>query len=505
MIKGWIEDCVCHHSNYCAIHRAGTSRLPTRLLHIQNSGGTFHVNLCLVSEIGLFASDATLSHVWGSGSPIKLLRKNVLKFKQGIPFTRLPPTFAHAVKLTDALGLSYLWIDSLCIIQDDPLDWEAESTVMCDVYRGSTINIAASASVDCKGGLFRQRNLLSVTPCVFQTRACGYALACGNIRTSPVAREPLSRRAWAVQERLLAPRTVHFTANSVYFECHSGTVSDIDAFNNYKIRNGISNQVSNWAADSTLVGSYGRINVELCLIRWQKVVKIYTEAQLTHESDKLIAIAGLAKFFQDLWPDPTITYLAGLWSFNLGYWLLWRITSSKRDRKTRKTSCAPSWSWTSVKGSIEWPEYRYWRYACRTYIIEARNVPPNNPFGSVQGGYIRIRGRMCSTKSNKEIAEFLRHNDLLLDDGNQRANRMEDFNGLFLLLAAQDCRTQVAEALVLEHAGDQIGQYRRVGYFSARKGQASGDLLDFFVEAPRLAKHLYLDVNEYNEYTIDII
>ena len=525
MIKGWIEDCICHHSKYCAIHRARTSRLPARLLHIQNSGGTFHVNLCLPSEIGLYAY-ATLSHVWGSGSPIKLLRNNVLEFKQGIPFMRLPPTFADALQLTAALGLSYLWIDSLCIIQDDLLDWEAESTAMSDIYRGSIINIAASASVDCKGGLFRQRNLLSVTPCTIQMEDCNYALACGNIRTGPVAREPLSRRAWAVQERLLAPRTVQFTANSVYLECHSGTVSDIDAFNHYKIRKGISNEVSDWAADGVLAGSHGRPNRELCSRRWQKVVKIYTEAQLTHESDKLIAIAGLARFFQDLWPNPTTTYLAGLWSFNLGYWLLWRKTSSTRDWRKPKTSCAPSWSWASVKGSIEWLEQRSWACFRNAYIIEAKTVPRYDPFSSVQSGYIRIRGRMCTTKGNKKFAEFLTHNDLWLDDGDQGANRMEDVEGLFLLLAVR-CEAystiQLAEALVLEYAGDQIGQYQRVGYFSVRGKKASQELQGFFFEPPRLAKHLlldfsedndepprlaknlYLDVSEDNEYTIDII
>ena len=429
----------------------------------------------------------------------------MLKFKQGIPFARLPPTFADAIQLTDALGLSYLWIDSLCIMQDDPLDWEAESTAMCNVYRGSTINIAASASVDCKGGLFRQRNLLSVTPCVMRTISGDHALVCGNLESGPVAREPLSRRAWAVQERLLAPRTVQFTAKSVYFECHSRTISEIDSFSSYGIDKLHYNQVNNWDADGVFVGSNGRPNLDLWIRRWQKVVEIYTDAQLTHESDKLIAIAGLAKFFQDLWPDPALTYLAGLWNFDLGYWLLWRITSSTRHWENPKTSCAPSWSWASVKGTIKWPDHRDWEFGSKTYIIEARTVPPNNPFSSVQGGYIRIRGCMCATKGNNKIAEFLKHNDLWLDDGDQGANRMEDVEGLFLLLAVQDHRILETTALVLEYAGDQIGQYQRVGYVSVQGEEAGQKLNGFFFEPFRLAKHLYLDVNEDNEYTIDII
>lgn len=507
MIKGWIEDCVCHHSDYCAIHRARTSRLPTRLLHIQNSGGTFHVNLCLGSEIGLSTSYATLSHVWGSGAPIKLLRKNVLEFKQGIPFVTLLPTFADAIQLTDALGLSYLWIDSLCIIQDDLPDWEAESTAMCDVYRGSTINIAASASVDCKGGLFRQRNPLSVTPCVIRMSGYRYALTCENTATTPVAREPLSGRAWAVQERFLAPRTVHFTTKSVYFECHSRFVSDIDPLDHYGAKEPHHNEENNWAADGWLVGSGGELSEELLFVRWKKVVQIYTKAQLTHESDKLIAIAGLAQFFQGLWPSPNMTYLAGLWSLDLGYWLLWRPTFPSSGSQRPKNACAPSWSWASVKGPIKWPDPKDWQYSSKTYIVEARIVPPNNPFSSVQRGYIRLRGRMCTTKGNREIAAFLKHNNLLLDDGDQGANRMENAEGLFLLLTVQERGIfRETEALVLEFAGDQTGQYQRVGYFSAWHIESkSKNLKSFFYEPFRLAQHLYLDVNKDNEYTIDII
>ena len=503
MIKGWIEDCVCHHSKYCAIHRASTSRLPTRLLYIQKSRRSFRVKLCLGSNSSPSTSYATLSHAWGSGSPIKLLSKNLLEFQQGIPFVRLPPTFADAIQLTDALGLSYLWIDSLCIIQDDLSDWEAESTTMCDVYRGSTINIAASASVDCNGGLFRQRNPLSVTPCVIRMRGNHYALECSNMKSGPVAREPLSGRAWAVQERFLAPRTVHFTTNVVCFECHSGTVSDIDPLNHYRVHKVHRDEGNNWAADSA--GTGGMLSEGLLLVRWERVVTIYTKAQLTHESDKLVAIAGLAQFFQALWPNPNTTYLAGLWSLDLGYWLLWRTIDPSSSQRPRN-ACAPSWSWASVKGAVGWPIRYSWQEYCRIYIVEARTVPPNNAFSSVQRGYIRLRGRMCTAKGNREVAAFLKHNEPWLNDSDQGANRMENAKGLFLLLTyKRKVGTEDTEALVLEFAGDQTGQYQRVGYLSFWERDLRAKLLSFFDEPFRLDQHLYLDVNEDNEYTIDII
>ena len=506
-IREWIEDCVCQHSDYCTIHRARVSRLPTRLLHIQNSGGIFHVNLCLGSEIGLYTSYATLSHVWGSGAPVKLLRRNEPEFKQGIPFVTLPPTFADVFQLTDALGLSYLWIDSLCIIQDNLLDWEAESTAMCDVYRASTINIAASASVDCKGGLFRQRNPLSVTPCVFRKSGNYCALACKSTETTPIAREPLSGRAWAVQERLLAPRTVHFTTNSVYFECHSRFASDIDPLYHYFARNFPLDVGYNWAADAWLVGLRGELNKDSLFVRWMKVVEMFSVAQLTHESDKLIAISGLAQFFQSLWHNHNITYVAGLWSLDLGNWLTWRTKFSSRNSQRRpRNACAPSWSWASVNGPIKWPTHEHWRYNSKIYIVEARTVPPNNPFSSVQRGYIRLRGRMCTTKGNREFAAFLDYGGILRYDGDQGANTMENAEGLFMLLTLQGRKlSDATEALILESFGGQRGQYQRIGYFSTSLPSCKAKLESFFYEPSKLAQHLYLDVNEDNEYTIDIV
>ena len=113
---------------------------------------------------------------------------------------------------------------------------------------------------------------------------------------------------------------------------------------------------------------------------------------------------------------------------------------------------------------------------------------------------------MCTTKGNREIAAFLKHNNLLLDDGDQGANRIENAEELFLLLTfKKNYSTADTEALVLEFAGDQTGQYQRVGYLSFWQMDLRAKLLSFFYEPFRLDQHLYLDVNEDNEYTIDII
>ena len=99
----------------------------------------------------------TLSHCWGTeGVILKTTKSNLEAFKHQLPDT-LPKTFSHAIAATRKLGVGYLWIDSLCIIQDDRGDWELESAQMHQVYQNALCNLAATSSSDGQGGLFFDR------------------------------------------------------------------------------------------------------------------------------------------------------------------------------------------------------------------------------------------------------------------------------------------------------------------------------------------------------------
>ena len=515
MTKAWLKDCVDNHSD-CAASVQATTHLPTRLLRIEKSGKSFKTKLCLSSALSPSTSYATLSHVWGSGSPMTLVNRNVLQCQQDIPIASLPQTFADAIQLTNALGLSYLWIDSLCIIQDSTLDWEVESMTMCDVYRGSTINIAASASVDCDGGLFRQRNPLLVTPCILDVRQSeasaqvgeSYALSCGiDRKRGPLADEPLSRRAWAVQERILAPRTVYFTARKIYFVCGKKITSDIDLCGGDYEYDGLNTDLVNiWAINRrALARSDSELHLDL--EKWQKVVQQYTHGQLSHESDKLVAIAGLAKHMQRTWLRPNITYLAGLWSFELIGWLMWRRNNTVRSLVRPKAYRAPSWSWASVDGDIEWtlgrekmglPGLEY-----RASILEARTSPTSNPFGSVHEGYIQIRGHLCTMKDKG--VRFHPVWDVVNVDGRDDRNHIlaaSDGFMVFIISVREDNLSScVVEGLLLEHTRDKKGQYKRIGVFEAYS--------PYLLHASQIifcpAEHLFMEVNGDKEYTIEII
>jgi hypothetical protein len=146
-------------------------------------------------------------------------RGNIRAHKSEISTSKLPLTFQHAVEIARHLSIRYLWIDSLCIIQKDSDDWERESGRMADIYRNSYITIAATSSSGPHEGFLSANER---TP--FQTvnfhmihhfdNSAAYQ---NSLRGRSIA--PLITRAWTYQERMLAPRVLHFAFNEVVHEC----------------------------------------------------------------------------------------------------------------------------------------------------------------------------------------------------------------------------------------------------------------------------------------------
>jgi hypothetical protein len=147
MAKIWLKECVEKHEHCSKAELQEV--LPTRLLCL--SGDRVRL-IHSVNLAGTRLPYATLSHCWGSIEFFKLCKENLQDLQECVPETELTNTFCDAIYITRSLGLDYLWIDSLCIIQDDEQDWQRESALMSRVYGGSTINIAAAGSFDGNGG-----------------------------------------------------------------------------------------------------------------------------------------------------------------------------------------------------------------------------------------------------------------------------------------------------------------------------------------------------------------
>jgi hypothetical protein len=171
------------------------------------------------------------------------MKANYEDLKGGpIIISDLPKTFRDAVKIASTLNVRYLWIDSLCIIQDSEEDWQAEAGKMSAVYRNAAFTIAAHGSGDSNGGCFvtgasRQHEYSSIrgtnkdgVESNVHVRLSGFRepnrdeglahIAKGNkVKTLP---SRLSTRGWVFQERLLSQRTLHYTGSELVFECRAG-------------------------------------------------------------------------------------------------------------------------------------------------------------------------------------------------------------------------------------------------------------------------------------------
>ncbi|KAF5981264.1 hypothetical protein FBULB1_4830 [Fusarium bulbicola] len=379
-LSKWIKTCSENHKSCNKLHaRTGENKdwLPARLVKIiPNTDGMPGiikvVETSANDEIPLSIEYATLSYCWGREPFTKLLRSNIESMTTtGMPIKDLPATFRDAITVTNRLGMEYIWIDALCIIQLDAEDWGLHSVTMAKVYSYSAITLAAAASSDAYGGLFRERDPAGINGVNLHLKWPAHDLE-GEFHLVPVdpwdkavGNSPLLRRAWVFQERLLSRGTVYFAHDMLYWECGELYASELypeggpwDLQYRYK-RFDISDRLPSGVQsveDCRFKHIYTELltrelnsektvtDEEMFLYVWASVVAQYSVGKLTKEADKLIAIDGVAEQLTSIVPREQ--YLNGLWrQDSLPLSLLWSTIEEEQPPSTR---VAPSWSWASV-------------------------------------------------------------------------------------------------------------------------------------------------------------
>ena len=317
----------------------------------------------------------TMSHRWGE-QMVTTTEANIRAHLQIIPWVVLSNTYRDAIDFTKSLDCRYLWIDSLCIIQDNKDDWEYEAANMANIYSKSYLNIAASQSPERNDGLFNERFrlegmklgkssieparvhvgggsiLVRQAPYIAHDHVLGRAhrVTTGHSDIGGIF-SPVFERAWVFQERLLAPRTIVFHHEELVWECAKATWCECGEINSS------STPGATGFDELYLKGRLTRLNFnadgivyskEHMFSFWMDVVERYSLLNLTKESDRLPALAGLA---QRLSRRFSCRYLAGMWEEDLAGNLLW-----SRDPWRETWSCddltdyyTPTWSWISIR------------------------------------------------------------------------------------------------------------------------------------------------------------
>ncbi|KAL3608810.1 hypothetical protein FPOAC2_03821 [Fusarium poae] len=441
LIKSWMSECDDHEICQVSLPSTRNAPLPTRVLDLTGSPdlpeSVDDIKIKLretnKDETGLYTA---LSYCWGRDTDLhfKTTQTTLEAHKAGIAWSSLPLVHREAILTALYLGIRYIWIDSLCIIQDSHEDWLSESVRMGSVYSNAHLTIAATSSSSPSEGLhwpYQGARTVDIhgemTSIRFETHL-----------SIDASSEPLNTRGWTLQEAVLPSRLVCFGKEQWLWKC-PGRIID--------------NGLPQWPA---LAHEGPGEDGQNYLKHWYQLIINYSKRNLTYETDKWNAIAGLVDMFKK---QTGYTYLAGLWQEDLAVGLMWESTTKG---VIRESDIAPSWSWVSVKGPLKGMEYN----RSVTSMIELINVNSNmssNISLTVKGKFLRatVGQRSVTQNSRHYIVAEPNSSDVLgeafldtrLDDGVE----MLEVTCLYVLEEAGD-----KECYVLLLVGEEK-EYRRLG------------------------------------------
>ncbi|CAP61588.1 uncharacterized protein PODANS_4_1900 [Podospora anserina S mat+] len=441
----WLKQCEVEHdcNNLSIPGPNNTYVLPGRLVDLRSFTPTTPI-IRLVETFALPGNItntpgfySTLSYCWGISPFYNTTSANLTSSLTQIPFNILPQTFKDAFLITTQLGTHFIWIDALCIIQDSLHDWEIESAKMPYIYSLSRFCIAADATAVAEGGCFNSHNhspqhprRKEAAPLIIPSMLAStsqisrlYIYPRHHHSTNsqaPISDAPISTRGWCFQERLLSPRTLHYTSEQLYWECRQDSKSE-DLINN--------TQGQPWG---TMPGALAQLydptfRPEHVVRTWYKsIVAPYSRRSLTKETDRLPAIGGVARVYAHLlsqaekrirnaetqtWVEGWVerlkvkqydlvensAYIAGIWGHQIGHGLSWRRRKgTKKPVAGHGRKRTNTFSWVSVDGPVE----HFYGYIEATRLVKW-NVPllnPLDPFGGVGECEITLEGNVIEGK-----------------------------------------------------------------------------------------------------------
>jgi hypothetical protein len=494
LIRNWLQECRANHTD-CLAGPSLEIKLPVRLIDIGQSLG--HISMSLVSVTELDSPRyVALSHCWGDPSLVlSTTRAKVAEFNHHINIGALPQTFRDAVAITQAINVRYLWIDSLCIVQDDPDEWAQEAEKMASIFQNAYLTVCAAGARSCKEGCgvstqFSPAVHVDIPSTAKENsrdsrNAAGLRQLCVRRRgwrqvlehCVAVRQFPIHSRGWIFQETLLSRRVIYFTPESqFYWQCCSLFESE-DGI----LHSGI--------PDNTVPSSAERLcepsdrfdklqNDELAPNIWNEWMRDYFAREFSVKQDRLPALAGATALYQKITGDVPVI---GMWKRHLPLQLGWRVrclrlndSQLKPPRYGQKDASFPSWSFFSIKhhGAVELRTSR--RQANSEYMFDFECDPV------WEAGILDIQ----VTWTGKPLVSALREgiittrtiirpfhgthgatNWQIAFDSGEVGTLVSPVNLYFLLLRVGKYLDQLSFfQLLIQPCGRQQHTYRRVGY-----------------------------------------
>lgn len=461
LAREWLDACGHAGGKHANCTKTTISTLPTRVISVGNDKVSPRL---VITEPNQQAHYAALSHCWGGKTPTMTTLSNLETYTVSLP-KDLPQTFQDALNVARALEIPYIWIDSLCIVQDSPEDWKHEASLMAQVYANAHVTIFADAAPDSTSGFlsppFRKAPQRFVVQCKNdQSSSSGVHIRERGFlaqqlpfhswsRRSGLGQSKLSTRGWVFQERLLSPRTLHFSQNEMAWECRSVCECECSATSLRTLRTtsvmkhflhpqdpDVSSAEANWRSE---------------------IVPAYTELDLTFASDRLPAIQGLANAAQRLRSNDE--YVSGLWRQTMKADLLWHKDAGDGNSHRIKDGGAPTWSWASVTGPIYYSD-RITPSDSNLQILDIIASEEKPPM-------LVIRGHLVNVKLDDPYSDTVSlgpDDDLRVEwdcgGGKTKSNKVSRY---FLVFEADD-GGPFGLLLNLNRNDPTEQQFRRVGY-----------------------------------------
>lgn len=357
LVKLWYDTCLKEH-RLCA---PKSRTMPTRVIDL---GESQSLDKILLRNPPREQKDAyvAVSHQWGELKTRKQFDLQATKKSELPPFFHWPQVFQDAFLVAKALEIRYIWVDAVCIDQNDSNDWNRESGKMAEYYGNAALVIAASKAKDWTEGCFSQRNPLVVRPCRIEfsrfNPAARSALCVWvknqDLHDNGIKKHPLHSRAWVLQEELLPRRLLRYGLSQVSWECLEQKRDERWPEFGRVIGAGRCEGPENHreAIHFPISSLYTR---NKAYDAWYAMVEELTKRNITYQKDILPAISGLANKTASAMSKLDV-YLAGLWSGDLATGLLWASgvdrgklkPRSEQDNFNPKDFTSPSWSWVAA-------------------------------------------------------------------------------------------------------------------------------------------------------------
>ncbi len=293
--------------------------------------------------------------------------------------------------MTRKLGLRFLWVDALCILQDSRDDKAREIAQIRHIFRDSYVTIIAACAHKISDGFLHDRRTTITEWCNWETKLLPFLCPNGSIGTMQlhmkenIPTEPINDRAWCLEERALSARRLVYATHTLLYECQTIHDNVNHALNFVEMT--CAEDIPRLPdciflpAPATPRGNHPESAEDEASKSWSEMLDIYTQRALTKPRDRLIALSGIAEQFSRFWSHSK--YIAGLWEHQLPGSLLWHNRGLKECCSRPDRYRAPSWSWASTDGRID---VGYCSNEGTTFQWDVTATHPVNPFGQVNEG-----------------------------------------------------------------------------------------------------------------------